>query len=52
LIPKRFKWSSDEEAMWDLLLDDDANGNMNRYHLLGNHFNQIGMACNCNPVYG
>lgn len=25
---------------------------MNRYHLLGTYFNQVGGACNCNPVFG
>lgn len=26
--------------------------NLNRYHLLRNHFTHVGFACNCNPVYG
>jgi len=38
--------------MWDLLLDDDYMHNLNRYHLLGNHFDSIAIACNCNTVYG
>ena len=26
--------------------------NLNRYHLLRDHFNSFAIACNCNPVYG
>jgi hypothetical protein len=52
VFPRRFKWHDQKEKMWDLLLDDDSMSNMNRYHLLRTHFNQVAIACNCNPVYG
>jgi len=51
-MPRRFAWGDQEEQIWDLFLDDDSNGNLNRYYLLGNHFDSIGMACNCDPVVG
>jgi len=35
-----------------MFLDDDSMSNLHRYHLLRTHFNQVGIACNCNPVYG
>jgi hypothetical protein len=52
LLPRRFNWKDVEEAVWDALLDDDYLGNTNRYNFLRNHFDSVGIACNCNPVYG
>lgn len=45
-------WNDTMEMVWDLLFDSDSQGTMNRYHLLNNDFDSIGMACNCNPVFG
>ena len=50
MMPRRFNWDSIEEQIWDLFLDDD--GRRNRYELLTNRYDKIGMACNCNTEFG
>ena len=50
--PERFKWKHEKEAVFDWLVDDNHNNYRFRHYLLENHFNQIGMACNCHINYG
>lgn len=46
------EWDSAKEKAWDLFLDSDSSYQMNRWHLLTNNFDSIGIACNCDSVFG
>ena len=50
--PDKFSWSDLEEQIFDLILDDRTVGFPNRMWLMNNHFDSIGIACNCDPVFG
>jgi len=44
------KWDNAKEKAWDLFFDSEAAYSMNRFHLLNNNFDSIGVACNCDTV--
>lgn len=44
------KWDNAKEKAWDLFFDADAAYQMNRWHLLSNNYDSIGVACNCDTA--
>ena len=50
MIPRKFEWDSIQEQIWELFLDEETQ--KNRYALMNNHFDSIGLACNCNTEFG
>ena len=45
------KWDNAKEKAWDLFLDSESSYQINRWHLLSNNFDSIGIACNCDTAF-
>ena len=41
-----------KEKAWDLFFDADSAHQTNRWNLLNNNFDSIGVACNCDTAFG
>lgn len=52
LYPNHYNWHDVEEMVLDLFMDMDDRFQRNQYFLTHNHYTQIGMACDCDPVWG
>lgn len=44
-------WENAKEKAWDLFFDSDSAYTTNRWHLLSNNFDSIGVACNCDTAF-
>jgi hypothetical protein len=50
--PERFAWNSPKEAIFDWIVDDTHTDHTWRHHLTENHFDSVGIACNCHVNFG
>lgn len=50
--PERMQWSDEFEAVWDWMVDDQADSLQRAFTLKDNRFNQVGIACNCHKAFG
>ena len=52
VIPDWFDWDDFDEVLLDILFDDGQDDDFRKAtNLLSLRFNQIGIACNCHPVF-
>jgi len=51
LYPFTYKWESEEEMVFDMIMDDYYMDHPNRKALFSGLYTQIGIACSCHPTF-